>query len=501
MSRFALARSCGTLLLALLLFSVGGQGRAAVTSADQGRLIGQIERPFGCFGGNGGVGVAMRFTEIFYTCQASSGLSQSTQLYVTNLDGVPLRQFPVRDANDHLIPVHAIAWDSSEDVLWGVDQFPTGPSPLDASGAVWRIDVRQLTGGLGNEAYLATLAFTFNDAKLCNLSLKDSFITGLAVDDTTDTVYVSGQGGSLIRAFTKTGTPAPNDPIDFGRLTKNYCPGGCRTSGLAFGTDGRLMASARLDARLFVIDPSGPTLQDVFTSGSPRNWDLECGPIVFDAAGAPSRTVLSADLFSNLIRIVEAPSHFCNPVDVVMRNYQVSPNPITLPPTRIGIVRVSFEAAAFGGTPAQPLLTAATSWSARLDRFHPIVRLLAEPGDTCSLDIEDFLGPIHQLVTCAEGDTAGSPSVHGFAVCYDGVDNDGDGLTDFQDPDCTGQISHLDASVALGETFQTISRYAVVGGCDGGRGLTIGAAMFHPLDTNTANNGGARLVNFVPSTC
>jgi hypothetical protein len=397
--------------------------------------------------------------------------------------------------------MHALAWDTNENLLWGVNRVPTGKTATDAVCAVWRIDVNDEVGGTGGAAaYIATLAFTFTEpGGFCQLHFTGSrFVTGLAVDPATDTIYVSPAGESRIRAFNKDGAPAANDPINFTKITRSACPTRCYVSGLAMGEDGLLMVSATSDSRLFTIDPANKSLESTLNGAAPRNYDLECGPMVYDQLGTPLRTILSADLNSSVINVLEAPPGFCNPLDFVVRNLRVGPSAITLPQSGLTIVDVSFEVAAFGRDPS--------AWSSKIEDISTRmsvadVRMLAEPGDECDFTTHSFPGPIVTPLPCAEGDTAGSPSANGYAVCLDGLDNDSDGLTDYHDDDCTAQVSGLTVNYTLSETFQTISRRVIVGACRTGVDptITFTTALF-PTDTNPANNSASAdlTVNCLP---
>lgn len=104
-------------------------------------------------------------------------------------------------------------------------------------------------------------------------------------------------------------------------------------------------------------------------------------------------------------------------------------------------------------------LTAEVYWGIQLQPTATEVkfRWAAEAGDLCFVGLTP--------TPCGEGDVAGQPSLAG-ETCFDGINNDGDGTTDFADPDChanTGFIDRLeffldlDVSVAVSDLRRDLS--------------------------------------------
>ena len=87
----------------------------------------------------------------------------------------------------------------------------------------------------------------------------------------------------------------------------------------------------------------------------------------------------------------------------------------------------------------------------------------AQPGDICTAkSLPLFSDSSFDFVPCGEGDVAGVPSINGDD-CLDGIDNDGDDLIDFDDPDCQFDIDDLHFTVDL----------AVSSSFDLSRGLSV----------------------------
>ena len=292
-------------LASIALFSSLLVGLSAFSAqATPGDLLANIDRPAAACG-NGGIGVAFDGTDILYTC-VNGGVSDSfPEIFRTDVAGADLGSVSVADGSGNPVGVDAIAWDPSENLLWG------GDVSADAC-RVWTVDP---TSGL------ATLKFTFTDAHPVLGTCQDNqFFDGITVDSVTNTLYVSPDVHSLIHHLNKDGSAAANDPIHFEALTTGLCPvaqaagfDGCLNSGLAMGLDGNLFAGTDGDGKIMQLDPVAPaSLVGQFSTVSGRDEDLECGPLFHKTDGSVVETILSADVrFSDDINILEAPKGTC----------------------------------------------------------------------------------------------------------------------------------------------------------------------------------------------
>lgn len=435
----------------IALIALIGEG-SSIVQARGGDLLAQISRPSGCFDSKQGIGVAFyryNFNIILYTCQNPSNGAESTSIFRTGMTGVDDGSFVVKDDFGHEVPMEAIAWDSAEQLLWGVGRIPSRTDPIDGICAVWRIDVISSTGR-------AQLAFWFSDpGGGCDFT-PQNFVDGLTVDPGTDSIYLSFANGSQIRHFYENGARAPNDPIDFSSLTEGVCGGSsCRSSGLIFGADGSLLSATGLAEKLVRLDPNTPSLVDVYDTEAGGSWDLECGPMFAARDGSLKATILSADLLSSMINVLEAPEGVCKPMDYALRELRLTPRG----PFKVGVgdeltVSVTGQAGGFNYLPqafqkANVLLHAALPPSPMHGRF------MAHPGDSCyTYGRWGHLDPI----PCSEGDRGGYYPSMGGQTCYDGLDNDGNGLIDNQDPNCMTDIEFIQFAAGALDQFETFQR-------------------------------------------
>jgi len=235
--------------------------------------------------GRSGLGVAFDGTSILYTCVFDA------RVHKTNLIGDDLGFVDILDASRSPVFLDAVAWDHTQGRLWGGN--------LDGSGScrIWQINVT--TG-------LAMLAFSFID-----LGCDFTFFDGLTVDTVNPgMLWVSPDVSTQIHHYTKTGTEIPGDLISFSVLT------GLANSGLAMGLDGKLFAGTDGAGMIFELTPTGPlspgaSVDGLFASVSGRDEDLECGPVFTKNDGSMVETILSRELFSGRIDVLEAPPHTC----------------------------------------------------------------------------------------------------------------------------------------------------------------------------------------------
>jgi hypothetical protein len=335
MRRLPRALALGITVLAAATFP----GPVPAASAPGG-VLATIPRAGSCFGQNGGVGVAFANSPsnlhqngeltVFYSCQSPTTRQVNFAIYFQHSDE---RAALINDGAGHLITVEALAWDLNESHLWMVDRFPVGPAgPGVVSGicAVWRV------GQVGDEnppqsefeQESAQLAFTFTDPQGgCDFySDRGNFFDGLALDPADDTLYLSPANGKTIRHLNKDGTPAANDPIDFAALTAGMCGGlSCGSSGLIAGANGHLLSSTGEGGKLIEIDPDVPAVVATYPSGAGRDWGLACGLVFTLPDGSLTNTIISADLLSPNMILLEAPSGVCDAVDYAFRNPVVLP--------------------------------------------------------------------------------------------------------------------------------------------------------------------------------
>lgn len=241
--------------------------------------------------GCNGIGVAFDGSNILYTC------ANEAAVRITNLAGANLGSVATADTLGNPVSVDAIAWDPTENKLWGGD--------LDSANntcRIWSIDM-----GSG----LATMRFSFSDPHGgCNLS----FFDGLTVDTVTNTLWLSPDIHRFIHHYQKNGTEIAADLISFSDLTVGQCPvaqgfgnNGCWNSGLTIGLDGNLFAGTNGDGKIFQVKPGPPaSILGQFATVSGRDEDLECGPVVNTL-----ETILSRDFITGHIDVLEAPKGTC----------------------------------------------------------------------------------------------------------------------------------------------------------------------------------------------
>lgn len=445
-----------SLLFAFVVVLFAATENVATADPADGEVLTTITRPEGCFGTNQGVGVTyFHFpfygNVILYTCQDPATDDQSTSLFWTDMEGTSPFINPVSDAYGFERPLEAIAWDTGELILWGVNRIATGPGPLDAVCAVWRFGILS-----GREA---NFAFWYDDPDGgCEFSATGgNFVDGLAVDTNTDTLYVSHGQSTHIRHFQKDGTPAANDEIDFAALTAGICGGGsCTSSGLLFGADGTLLVATGTSGKLIQIDPTVPAIVNVFDSGAGRDWGLACGPMYVKADGSLANTILSADLLSDKINVLNSPDGVCDAIDFSLRDVHLEPaQPYS---THVGgVIEAAIVGQAAGLGPVLPDLDdfrvsfgPGTKTGATAE-----YRLISEPGDRCVRQTGQWeFSP----VACAEGDQPWEQPSLGGQNCYDGLDNDGDGLVDADDSDCQGHVNSLSFPTVATNQFEEFSR-------------------------------------------
>jgi hypothetical protein len=242
----------------------------------------------------GGIGVAYDGTNILYTCAGESAVRK------TDLTGANLGSVATKDATGAPITLDAIAWDATDNKLWGGN--------LDGAGNC-RIYETDMTTGV------AAFKFSFTDPN-CGFTYYD----GLTVDKTTNTLWLSPDVSQTIHHFTKAGVEIAADLINFAALTPVGEPD--VNSGLAIGLDGTLFAGTDGFGKIVSINSPGAaaTFGGVFTTVTGRDEDLECGPVTNG-----KETILSRDFESPKIDILEAPKGSCqSPV-------QPSPTPTPTP--------------------------------------------------------------------------------------------------------------------------------------------------------------------------
>lgn len=260
--------------------------------------------------GCGGIGVAFDGVDILYTCANESKIRK------TNLAGADMGFIDTTQGGDPLKPisVDAIAWDPTENKIWGGELIDTDANGAHDTCRIYRIDPTN-----GN----ATIAFDRVDTG-CDLNYFD----GLTVDTVTDTLYYSPDVQKYINHLKKDGTSAANDSIDFETLTSgpDRCPNtepfpdndpvaGCNNSGLAIGLDGNLFAGTNGEGKIMQVNPVTKTLIGEFTTVSGRDEDMECGPVI-----EGKETILSRDFnFPGRIDILEVPKGTCvSPVVLII---------------------------------------------------------------------------------------------------------------------------------------------------------------------------------------
>jgi hypothetical protein len=276
-------------LIAFMALATGaGVAVSQPVFAQPGTELGPIITP-DC---SGSVGVAFDGNRIIYNC------SDRTTLHFTNLAGTSLGSLAVSDALGAPVVADALSWDPTENKLWSGRQ----------TGGVCTISSIDMTTGM------ATDRFSYSSSIGCT----DTFYDGLTVDPVSNTIWTSSDNFATISHFTKTGTPLGS--IDFGSLSAAFdgCSSphvggtvGCGNSGLAIGLDGTLFAGTNGVGKIYELKPSVPSITGVFASVSGRDEDLECGPQFTKSDGTKVETILSRDLLSANINLLEAPTGTC----------------------------------------------------------------------------------------------------------------------------------------------------------------------------------------------
>ena len=84
-------------------------------------------------------------------------------------------------------------------------------------------------------------------------------------------------------------------------------------------------------------------------------------------------------------------------------------------------------------------------------------RLIAAPGDLCFF--RPLVGGVPFPLPCSEGDdpSGNVPSVGG-AACFDGIDNDNDGVIDAADSDCQGTVNYIRFDAEPTDGYETFYR-------------------------------------------
>jgi hypothetical protein len=267
------------------------QGNLPVGPAALGDGLAQIIRPAQC----GGIGVAFDGTDILYTCADENAVRK------TDLASADKGMVSTVTSAGAPLSVDAIAWDPSENKLWGGN--------LDGGTCnIWKID---MSSGIG------TFVFSFTDPSPLFDRCGVSYLDGVTVDTVTNTLYVSGDVSEYIRHLNKDGTPAAGDNIPFTALTAGLCPWaggfgfpGCLNSGLTIGLDGNLFTGTASDDKIMRLDPNVPSLLGQFSTVTGRDEDLECGPQFTKPDGTVVETILSAGA-STKIDVLEAPKGTC----------------------------------------------------------------------------------------------------------------------------------------------------------------------------------------------
>jgi hypothetical protein len=288
-------RTAWALVPALVLGLLVGLG-GSPANAVPGDSLAVINRPANC----GGIGVAFDGTDVLYTCGSEDAVRK------TDLAGNDNGTVPTTDPGGAPLSVDAIAWDPDLNVLWGGELADTDNDGNNDTCNIWSID---MSTGVG------TLAFSFIDVHGgCDFF----FFDGITVDTVTDTLWLSPDVHQYIHHYTKAGAEIAADLIDFGSLTPTDCGGGpCPNSGLAIGLDGNLFAGTAGFGKIFQIDPGPPAMNlGQFSTVTGRDEDLECGPRFTKPDGSTVETILSADLESVKIDVLEAPEGTCqSPVE------------------------------------------------------------------------------------------------------------------------------------------------------------------------------------------
>jgi hypothetical protein len=358
---------------------------------------------------------------LFYSCVDPATRKAAPDVYIAEVGDLPAPPSApdvviINDGNGHYLPMEALAWDPVEEHLWAVNRIPVSPSGTGVvSGvcAVWRL------GPVGDETVpqgewpqeSAQLAFTFTDvAGGCDFfSDRPNSFDGLAVDPVSGSLYLSAAGGATIRHLNKDGTPATNDPIDFAALTAGVCGGpGCGSSGLLVGVNGNLLSATGETGKLVEIDPDGPSVVAVYDSGAGRDWGIACGPVHTLPDGSLTNTVLSADLYSANISLLEAPPGLCDSADYAFRNPVVLPGDVIvarLGQTAYGVFGgeyIGFGSEVAGAGPINVTMDLAVLDGGGFDNPR---RIIAEPGDT-------LLGPAAVPPTGSPGTLCGRRHCH-----------------------------------------------------------------------------------------
>ncbi len=281
-----------TIVVAVFLLSVLVSVTVLAAPGDQVAPPGPINPAVAC----NGIGVAYDGVNILFTCAGDASVHK------TDTTGADLGAVATSDSGGNPVQLDAIAWDTSEGVLWGGDV--TG-----GQCDIWSTD---MTSGL------ATLRFSFVDAHGgCGENF--FFYDGITVDPTDNTLWLSPDIHSHIHHYNKDGTEIAADVIDFSNDTAGQCPWaqgfgnvGCWNSGLAMGLDGQLFAGTAQDGKIWQIDPDSLTYDQFATVGG-RDEDLECGPLTNGL-----ETILSRDFETGRIDVLEAPDGTCVVTEITL---------------------------------------------------------------------------------------------------------------------------------------------------------------------------------------
>ena len=256
--------------------------------AQPGTSLGVVTLP-----GNGPCSVAGSFDGTYYittfgASQLTGCASSTLGIYTPPAGGVGAAVLvstkTVVDGANNPVSLDVVDWDSSRNLLWGVQG--------SSNGEAWLIDLGDKT--VSGPA-TATLAFNYSIPGI-------SLIDGLAWDFVDDTLWISPDVDCDVHHFSTTGA-------DLGAIQPKNEAGevDCLVSGVAIGANNTLYVSRNGTGEIRRVNKSNGNFVSGFTTTNFRVEDLTCDATTY----APKEAILAKDAFQSSYEAFEVEPGTC----------------------------------------------------------------------------------------------------------------------------------------------------------------------------------------------
>jgi hypothetical protein len=198
---------------------------------------------------------------------------------------------PVVDSAGAPVQLSAVDWDSSRNLLWGVDGSTNGRAYLINLGD------KTMSGPA-----TATLQFTYSVPGF-------SLIDGLAWDNTDDTLWISPDVDCNVHHFTTTG-------MYLGAIQPKNAAGvsDCEVSGVAIGAANTLYIGRNPTGEIRRVTKADGSFVSQFATANFRIEDLVCA-VHPQLVGGPIEAILAKDAYGSSYEAFEVEPGTCPPAD------------------------------------------------------------------------------------------------------------------------------------------------------------------------------------------